>query len=355
MQYYKDMENFVKGKKVFCGIDVHLKFWVVCFYCDGEVMEKSRIDFGYSQLLTHLKRYDAARLIRIVYEAGYSGFWLYRKLVADSYDCMVTPPALVPRTASKVKTDKRDAMKLASYLAAGILKSVYVPPAEVESDRRVVRRRAQLVKKQTRCKNEIKAFLHLHGIEKPLEIKYSWSKLYMSWLEGLEFSSDSDRFTFAQLLKHYRRIREDLIEVNRYLRKLSQNSRYRTHYHRLISLRGIGLITAMSFLLEIYDFERFEKSKHFSSYLGFTPSQHSSGENIRLGRISRQGNAHLRRVLVESAWTVIKHDPHLRDKYERIRARGTNGKKAIVAVARSLAVRLRRCLLDETDYIVGVC
>lgn len=355
MQYYKDIENFVKGKKVFCGIDMHLKFWVICFYCDGEVLEKSRIDFGYSGLLARLKRYRGARLVRIVYEAGYSGFWLYRKPPADGYDCMVTPPALVPRSASKVKTDKRDAVKLASYLAAGILKSVYVPPMAVESDRRVVRRRAQLVKKQTRSKNEIKAFLHLQGIEKPSDIKTYWTTAYLGWLGALKFPSDSDRFTFAQLLKHYRRIREDLIEVNHYLKRLSQNPRYSAHYHRLISLRGIGLITSMSFLLEIYDFERFEKSKHFSSYLGFSPSQHSSGENIRLGRISRQGNAHLRRVLVESAWTVIKHDPHLREKYERIRSRGTNGKRAIVAVARSLAVRLRRCLLDETDYITGMC
>jgi transposase len=354
MQYYKDIEKFYKGKKVFCGIDVHLKFWVVCFYCDGEVMEKSRIDFGYPQLLDRLKRYNVSREIRLVYEAGYSGFWLYRKLLADGYHCIITPPALVPRSASKVKTDKRDAIKLASYLAAGILKSIYVPPAEVESDRRVVRRRSQLVKKQTRCKNEIKAFLHLHGIGKPVDIKTCWSLRYMSWLERLEFSSGSDRFTFAQLLKHYLRIQEDIREVNHYLKQLSQDLRYCDNYKRLTSLRGIGLITAMTYLLEIYDFNRFPKSKHFSSFLGFTPSQFSSGEHVRLGHISSQGNAHLRRVLVESAWTVIKHDPHLRDKYERIRKRGTNRKKAIVAVARSLAVRLRRCLLDKTDYVIGV-
>lgn len=355
MQYYKDIENFIKGKKVFCGIDMHLKFWVVCFYCDGEVVERSRIDFGYSGLLAHLKRYQGARLVRIVYEAGYSGFWLYRKLLADGYECMVTPPALVPRSASKVKTDKRDALKLGSYLAAGILKRVYIPPAAVESDRRVVRRRAQLVKKQTRSKNEIKAFLHLHGIEKPSDIKTYWTTAYLGWLRPLKFSSGSDQFTFAQLLKHYQMIHGDLKEVNDYLKGLSRDRRYGVNYQRLTSLRGVGLITAMTYLLELGDFGRFKNSKCFSSFLGFTPAQHSSGENIHLGHISRQGNAHLRRVLVESAWTVIKHDPHLRDKYNRIRARGTNGKKAIVAVARSLAVRLRRCLLDETDYVIGLC
>ena len=355
MQYYKDIENFVKGKKVFCGIDVHLKFWILCFYCDGEIVERSRIDFGYFQLLTLLSRYEDCREMRIVYEAGFIGFSLYRKLMAAGYNCIITPPVLIPRSGSKVKTDKRDAQKLASYLSAGLLKSIYVPPAEVESDRGVIRRRGQLVKNQTGCKSQIKSFLYLRGITRPKGIKKHWSNAYLNWLEDLEFSSASDRFTFSQLIKSYRRIREDIVEVTGYLKTVSQDPRYSHYYQRLCKVKGIGLITAMTYILEIYDFARFPKSTQFSSFLGFTPSQHSSGEHIRLGRISRQGNTHLRRVLVECAWTVIRHDPYLRAKYDRIRSRGTNGKKAIVAVARSLAVRLRRCLLDDTDYVIGVC
>jgi transposase len=111
----------------------------------------------------------------------------------------------------------------------------------------------------------------------------------------------------------------------------------------------------MTYLLELHDVTRFSSSKKLSSYLGLTPSQHSSGEHVRLGHITREGNSHVRRALVESAWTVIRHDPVLRDKYNRIRAKGSNGKKAIVAVARSLAIRLRRCLLDEIPYVTGVC
>lgn len=355
MRTYTDITKFISGKKVFCGVDVHHKFWVVCFLCDGEIVEQRKISSNYEDLKRLLQGYRASRDIELVYEAGFSGFWLYRRLTADGYRCVVTPPSLIPKTAGKVKTDRRDAAKLASYLSAGLLKRVYVPPAEVESDRRIIRRRAQLVKKQTRCKNQLKAFLHLHGCQKPSEIKTQWSRAYLDWLAGLEFKFNSDRFTLQQLIKSYRRVREDLVELNHYLRRLSRHKGYRHLYTRLCSLRGIGLITAMSFILEIYDFGRFSSAKHFSSFLGFTPSQHSSGENVHLGHITRQGNPQLRRVLVESAWTVIKHDPHLREKYERIRSRGTNGKKAIVAVARSLAVRLRRCLMDETDYIVGIC
>jgi transposase len=226
MQYYKDIENFVKGKKVFCGIDVYLKSWNVCFYYDGETLERSRIDFGYFQLLKLLKRYNACREKSIVYEAGFIGFSLYRKLISDGYRCIITPPVLIPRTGSKVKIDKRDAQKLASYLSAGILKSIYVPPPEVESDRGVVRRRAQLVKNQTRCKSQIKSFLYLRGITRPKQISKHWSNGYLSWLAELEFPSASDLFTFRQLIKTYRRIREDIVEVTGYLKTLSKEPCY---------------------------------------------------------------------------------------------------------------------------------
>jgi len=158
-----------------------------------------------------------------------------------------------------------------------------------------------------------------------------------------------------QMLEHLSSIRNELAQLLRMLRELSRQKEYKDSFRRLTILRGVGLITAMTFLLELFDIKRFKNHRHFSSYLGLTPSQHSSGEHVRLGRITREGNVHIRRVLIESGWTVIKHDPHLRDKYNRIRAKGTNGNKAIVAVARSLAVRLRHCLLKNEDYVVGVC
>jgi transposase len=355
MNYFKDIKSFVTSKHVFCGIDVHFGHWILCFVCDGEVVEKTRISTNYKSLIMRLKNYSKARKLSIVYEAGFSGFWLYRKLISDNFDCIITPPSKMLKSENKVKTDKRDAEKLAFYLSAGLLKKVAVPPADIESDRRVVRRRAQLVKKQTRAKNHIKSFLHLHGIKTPKDIKTHWSNCYLAWLETLRFDYESDNFTLSQLIKNYRHIREDIVEVTRYLRMLSRSDNYQKNYERLISAPGVGLITAMTFLLEIFNFQRFAKEDHFSSYLGMTPSQFSSGDKVRLGHITRQGNANLRRVLIESAWTVIKHDPHLRDKYNRIKARGTNGKKAIVAVARSLAIRLRRCILDETEYVIGVC
>jgi transposase len=355
MDYLKDIKSFVRSKLVFCGIDIHHNHWNLCFICDGELVEKIRIQSRYDILKSRLLRYEDARQIRLVYEAGFSGYWLYRRLVADGYECIVTPPSKLLKTGDRVKTDKRDAQFLASYLSSGHLKSVYVPPAEVEADRRIVRRRAQLVKRQTRAKNQIKSFLHLQGIRTPDNIKTSWSNRYLQWLEHIRFEYESDNYTLEHLIRSYRIIRQDVAEITRCLRRLSSSNKYRTEYKRITSARGVGLVTAMTFLLEIHNFTRFMNERHFASYLGLTPAQYSSGDKIRLGHITRQGNPNLRRVLTESAWTVIRYDPHLKEKYDRIRKQGANGKKAIVAVARSLAIRLRRCLLDKTDYVLGVC
>ncbi len=114
------------------------------------------------------------------------------------------------------------------------------------------------------------------------------------------------------MLASYEHQREELAQVTRQLRQLSRDSRYAEDCKRLTAARGVGLITAMTLLLEIFDFGRFRCAEQFASCLGLTPAQYSSGEKARLGHITRQGNAHLRAVLVESAWTVIRHDPHLR-------------------------------------------
>ena len=181
MHYFKDMAGFVADKKVFCGIDVHEKFWNLCFICDGEVVETTKIPSDPVKLLFLLKHhYSRAREVSCVYEAGFSGTGLYRKLRRHGYRCIITPPSLLPQSGSKVKTDKRDAQALASYLSADLLKAIYVLPEAVEADRRVIRRRSQLVKKVTRVKNQTKSFLHQHGLKKPETIKNNWSCGYVA-------------------------------------------------------------------------------------------------------------------------------------------------------------------------------
>ena len=355
MKYLKDIEKFINDKTVFCGIDIHKRHWDLCFYCDNHPLERLRIPGHYTALEARLKKYRFASSLHVVYEAGFTGYYLYRLLQEAGYHCIITPPNRIPDEGGKIKTDRKDADKLARYLAAGLLKSVYVPPADIESDRRIVRKREDCVRKQTRIKNQIKSFLKLHGTSIPEDMDRYWSKTFLIWLKALDFFHANDRFFLDQLLLEYHFLHTQLIGLTQYLREMSRSLKYRESYHCLSACRGVGLITAMTYLLEIFDFNRFPNESKFSAYLGLSPGQKSSGEHVRLGHITREGNTMVRGVLVKSAWTVIRHDPHLRDKYERIKSRGTNGKRAIVAVARSLAIRLRRCLLDGVPYEVAVC
>lgn len=356
MKYLKDIEKFVENKVVFCGIDVHKHHWNLCFMSDGSIVERNKMTADFYTLQRHLKKfYHGARKLHFVYEAGFSGFYLYRQLQEAGYTCIITPPNRIPKYKDKVKTDKRDAVKLARYLAGGLLKEVYVPPKTIVSDRQVLRLRNDHQKKLSRVKNQIRSLLQLHGIVKPDWAGTNWTKKHVSWLSTITFEEPGLQFTLDHYLEEYRFYRSKLASLTNKLRHLSRDETYRQQYKILSSCPGIGLITAMTFLLELYEIVRFSSAQKLSSYIGLTPSQHSSGEHVRLGHITREGNAHIRRVLVESAWTVIRHEPFLREKYHRIRAKGTNGKKAIVGVARSLAVRLRRCLIDEVTYEVGIC
>jgi transposase len=356
MKYLKDIEKFVENKAVFCGIDMHKAHWNLCYFCNGEVVEKHNIPGDFELLQRHTKKlYYSASSVKFVYEAGFSGFWLYRDLIDYGYECIITPPSRIPSNPDKVKTDKKDAEKLARYLAGGLLRKVYVPPPSIEADRQLLRLRAGHKKKLTRVKNQINSLLHLQGLMWPSENGCRWTRCFVAWLEALEFDEQNLRFILDQRLEEYRFLRAQIVCITRRIRDLSLSNAYQKYYRYLASCKGIGLITAMTFLLELGDIFRFPDSISLSSYLGLTPGQHSSGQHVRLGHITREGNAYLRGVLIESSWTVIRHDPFLREKYDRIRNRGTNGKKAIVAVARSLAVRLRRCVLFEEPYVMGVC
>jgi transposase len=356
MRYLKDIKKFVQDKMVFCGIDIHQSHWNLCYFSSGEVIEKCRIQGEFKYLKEHtLNWYGQACSVQFVYEAGFSGFWLHRRLTDSGYECIITPPSRIPSNPDKVKTDKKDAEKLARYLAGGLLKKVYVPPSSVEADRQLLRLRVGYKKKVTRVKNQINSLLHLQGVKWHPEYGCRWTKRFVTWLETLKFGEPNIRFILDRYLQEYRFLRVQVAEITCRIRELSQRKTYEKQFRLLVACKGIGLITAMTYLLELGDIVRFPDSSSFSSYLGLTPSQHSSGEHVRLGHITREGNAHLRNVLIESAWTVIRYDPFLREKYDRIKARGTNGKKAIVGVARSLAIRLRSCLLNEEPYVIGMC
>lgn len=264
----------------------------------------------------------------------------------------MTPPSLVPGAyGNKVKTDRRDSRKLAAYLSHELLKRVYVPSAEERGHRQVIRTRRQLIADRKRKQNQITSFLEQHGLPMPNR-PGKWTKQYVAQLHCIRFTDRYLAVCFHQLLDGYKNADQQVGEQTDLVKDLSKTDRYRDLVAILTTLPGIGILGAMEILLELQDVERFRTADQLAAYVGLTPSQFSSGEHVRMGRITRIGKAHLRGVLIEAAWVFIRKDADMRRTYERIRARA-GAKRAIVAVARRLLIRARSMIIHRTKYAVN--
>jgi len=350
------MERQKKGSKsqeeLFVGIDIHKRTWHVTGQtADVELFSRS-IPGKWEVLKKLLNRYKEYK-ISVVYEAGYFGFWLYDRLVDCGIDCIVTPPSLVPQEyGNKVKTDRRDSRKLSFLLAKGMLKRVWVPNKEELYHRQVSRRRRQLITDRVRTQNRIKSELQFHGIDIG-EPEGKWSRVYVENLHRIRFKNRWMQESFNRLLDLYDFLDKQVKEQTKLLKELSKTDLYQKRVEILQSVPGIGLIVAMEILLELQDVSRFRRAEQIAAYVGLTPSQYSSADKIRMGRITCIGKNSVRAALVEASWKLIKKDGVMQEKYERIKARA-GGKRAIVAIARTLLLRTRRMLLDNTPYAVGV-
>ncbi len=184
---------------------------------------------------------------------------------------------------------------------------------------------------------QIRAFLLTYGIEAP--VTSTWTKVFEGWLFQLTLADRLLHLTLDSLRRGYLETDRHLEEHTGLLKSLARTRRHAATVALLTSVPGLGWLSAMTFSVEIFDWRRFESGEAFSSYLGLTPSQYSSGERIRHGRITRAGNRRLRSLLVEGCWRAIRRDPGLRRTYEDIKRRRV-GKRAIVAVARKMCHRL---------------
>ena len=290
-------------------------------------------------------------MIHVVYEAGYFGFWLYDRVVGYGADCTVTPPSLLPQEyGNRVKTDRRDSRKLAYLLSKGMLKRVWVPSVEERYHRQVVRRRRQLIGDRVRVQNRIKSELQFYGI--PLVgPRGPWPRVYVEKLWCIRFGDRWMQESFSRLLEQYEFLSGQISKQTKLLRELSRTPLYRERVEILRSVPGIGLIAAMELLVELQDVSRFREADKLAAYVGLTPSQYSSADKIRMGRITRIGKNSLRGTLVEASWKLIAKDKAIRQKYDRIKVR-SGAKRAIVAIARMLLLRLRRILLDGRPYVL---
>ena len=344
-----------QGKQIFIGIDLHRSFWHVSIVSEDDlVLYSDRVASQWAALKRVLCRFREASALYACYEAGYFGYWLCDALEAYGVGVSVTPPTLIPSTTgNRVKTDKNDSMKLARFLQKGLLKSIYVPTPEERVHRQVSRRRRQLIQDRVREQNRIKAFLRFYGIEIARESRGCWTQTFVDHLRCLRFDQACLFESFSSMLDHYDFLESQIRIQTQQLRDMSRSETYESRVEILCSIPGIGWLSAMEILLELQDISRFQRAEELAAYVGLTPSQYSSGEHVRMGRITRQGKKQVRTVLLQASWRIIRKDPVLQDVYNRIKVR-SGSKRAIVAVAHKLLIRARRLLLSGQRYELGV-
>lgn len=338
------------GKEVFVGIDVHKRTYAVAAVCEGiSVLRVGAMPADPAGLARFLGERFAGARMKTTYEAGFSGFVLHRQLVAAGIDSIVVNASSVPVVSrDRVKTDRRDAFKLAELLSRGMLRGIRVPSEQEELERLLSRTREQLVRDKTRAALRLKAKLFQFGylageLDKPTSL---------TWVSAVESTPlpEELRAGLAPYIAAYRFAHEQIKKLERLLRQQADAHPEQERLYR--SVPGVGPISARVLANELGDMRRFANQRALYSFTGLTPSEFSSGEHVRRGHISRQGSSRLRATLVECAWRAIRHDAHLAESYSRLKIR-RGGKRAIVAIARRLVGKVRGCAISGTTYRIA--
>jgi transposase len=348
---YQEKRFLAKNREAFIGMDVHKESWQTTIRAEGEEVFHGRLPSEYQALKKLIERLPGCK-VKVAYEAGPCGFSLYDKLTADGIETIVVPPTLIPvESGNKVKTDRRDSRKLAHLLERDMLKKVYVLSEEDRADRELVRTRRQINEHRSDAMRQIKSKLLFYGIKPPFTAEQSWSKAYVKWLKEYKFDSDLLRLSLDYLIGLYEYLTSQLVKLTKEVVLLARSKKYSKRVKLLKSVPGIGTLTAIEILVELQDMKRFKSSDQLAAYIGLTPSEFSSGQYVRQGRITRSGNKRVRACLVESSWILIAKDPFMRKRYQELKNR-KGGKKAIIAIARMLIIRVRRILLDSEPYLL---
>lgn len=350
----KMQEFIVKGNRIFIGLEDSKRTWKVCVRCERTIVHEASMPAKYEVLRSYLEKRFPECTINVMYEAGFQGFWLHDLLVEDGYECVVTPPNKVSCPKSdRVKTDRRDARLLAKNIESGLYTSCGVPDRELREDRQISRTLEQVKKKIKAQKNQIRKMFDYHGLNDGLPKKKTWTDRDYRSLRTMELpyplkvSLDADLTILETLLA----VKDDL---RKKLRALCQKERYKAGVQAKQSIPGIGWETAIRLTLEWGDLDRFRDGKHLASYTGLTSSEYSTGETVRRGRITKQGRPQVRGWLIECAWRAYTKDPVLLAKYRSVLHNSGSAKKAIVAVARKLVVRMWSLERTHQTYQLGV-
>jgi transposase len=347
--------NF-SDQNVYVGFDVHLKDWKVSIMVDDIHHKTFSQDPSPEILVKYLQKNFPSANYLSAYEAGYCGFWIHHELQKLGVKSMVVNPADIPTTGKETtqKEDRRDSLKIVKSLRAGLLQPIYVPSQESIEERALLRLRATAAKDVARAKTRLKSYLYFMGIHIPPEYQKqakSWTKSYIKWLESLQLGKNSKR-----ALEIYVQAGHQANEVKkvatRELKVLAESAKHQKNHLLLRTVPGIGLITAMTFLLEMDDVSRFISTDHFCSYIGLVPSTRSSGESEKVGDITSRRSKILRTIIIEAAWIAIRRDPSLMKKFILLRKRMKEN-RAIIRIAKSLSKRILFVLKNQKSYQTG--
>jgi transposase len=340
------------GEVLHVGVDAHKATYHVALLSDRRGFLATWVQPADPELLVSKLKPFRDQVAQVVSEAGPTGFTLTRRLRAAGLQAEVIAPSKTPTLPGpETKCDRLDCRKLATFAQKGLLTPVRVPTDREEADRQVVRLREQLVRKVRSIQQQTKAFLLQHGIAEPAGLTH-WTRQAVATLRGTALDPEL-RFCLDVLLDEYEHAREQVGRVSRRLDELMRAERHREAVGNLRTVPGVGPVTAMTFRTERPAPERFTDSGQVARMVGLAPQILQSGASRREGRLLKSGNARLRTVLVEAAWRWVAGDEVAKRTYRRLVASTGSGKKAIVGMARRLAILLWRLSVRNEPYRVA--
>ena len=350
----------------FVGLDVHAETIAVAIAePNGEVRPLGIIPNRLESVRKLVRKLEPVKNVKACYEAGPTGYALYWQLTALGIACEVVAPSLAPvKAGDRVKTDRRDAEKLARCYRAGDLTAVWVPDAAHEALRDLVRAREDAKQDQHRARHRLSKFLLRHGRRPPETVKKSWTQKYLTWIkEQVHFDQPALEATLLDYVYEVDHQAGRIQRLEKAIDEVIQQAppEMRAVIEALQALRGVAQITAVSVVAELGSLSRFPSPRPLMGYSGLVSSESSSGNRIQRGRITKTGNAHLRRVIVEAAW-AYQHRPwvggallkrqqglapdikdiawkaqwRLHTRYQKLAARGKNKNQIVTAVGREL-------------------
>jgi transposase len=353
-----------QSSTLYIGMDVHKDSIAVAYVAQehgAEVTYLGTIGTRQGDIDQLIRRMQSkATHLIFVYEAGPCGYWLYRYLTKKGYDCWVVAPSLIPKKpGDRVKTDRRDAVQLARLARSGDLTAVYVPKVEDEAIRDLTRAREDTIRDLKSAKFRLKAFLLRHDIR--YTGRATWGPAHLRWLSEVVCPTPPQQIVFQEYVRAVNEHTERLQRLEQELPDQVKSWRLHPVVEALQALRGVQFTVAVTMVAEIGDLTRFDTPRELMKFLGLIPSEYSSGEQRRQGSLTKAGNAHARRALVEGAWAYrypAKVSRHLQlrletqpkviqdiswkaqvrlcKRYRRLVSRGKHPNVVTVAIAREL-------------------